>query len=127
MKGSTASNSAYSDYPGLLEPANQSAKNAAFAVVGTSNTLGFGDRYYAGITPLNDTWCDYKIVIHLNQTLNETQMNELAGQWQMGTSLYGIDSVAPQFKGSYVILSAKGDIDVCLNDMRSSGWYFIKE
>jgi hypothetical protein len=127
MKGSAAANSAYSDYAGLLEQANQSARIAAFAVVGTSNTLGFGDRYYAGITPLNATWCDYKIVIHLNQTLNETQKNDLAGQWQMGTSLYGMDSAAPQFKGSYVILSAKGSIDVCLDDMRGSGWYFIKE
>ena len=55
MKGSTASNSAYAEYAGLIEQANQSARNAAFAVAGTSSSLGFGDRYYATVTPLDST------------------------------------------------------------------------
>jgi hypothetical protein len=125
MKGSTPANSAYATYADLIEQANQSARNAKFAVAGTSGSLGFGDRYYAGVTPLNDTMCDYKIVIHLNQTLNETRMQDIADRWQTGASLYGIDVMAPQFKTNYVVMSAKGDTYLCLNDLVTS-WDFIR-
>jgi hypothetical protein len=124
MKSSTASDSAYATYADLFEQANlSSVRKAKFATVGTSGTLGFGDRYYAGVTPLNDTMCDYTIVIHLNQTLNETRMQEIAERWQTGASLYGIDASSPQFKTNYVIMSAKGDTFNCLNDMVTS-WEF---
>jgi hypothetical protein len=126
MKGSTLSNRAYSRYADLFEQANlSSVRSAKFATVGTSGTLGFGDRYYAGVTPLNDTTCEYKIVIHLNQTLNETRMQQIADQWQTGASLYGIDVSVPQFKANYVIMSAKGDTFNCINDMVTS-WDFAK-
>lgn len=125
MKGSTASNSAYADYADLLEQANQSVKNVAFAVAGTSSSLGFGDRYYATITPLDSTQCDYKIAIHLNQTINETRMAEIGDRWTTGASLYGITANSPQFKGSYVVMSARGDIESCLNDMVTN-WEFIR-
>jgi hypothetical protein len=125
MKGSTPANSAYATYADLIEQANQSARNAKFAVAGTSGSLGFGDRFYAGVTPLNDTVCDYKIVIHLNQTLNETRMQEIADRWQNGASLYGIDVSVPQFKENYVIMSAKGDIFLCMNDLVTSWDFFL--
>jgi hypothetical protein len=119
----TTASTAYSTYSGLLAQANQS--DAAFATVGITDYLGFGDLYYAGITPINDTMCDYKIVVHLNQTLNESQMQNIALQWQAGAALYGIETASPQFKDNYVILAARGDIESCLNDMISSNWYFI--
>lgn len=125
MKGSTASNSAYAEYASLIEQANQSAGKAAFAVAGTSSSLGFGDRYYATVTPLDGTQCDYKIVIHLNQTINETRMEEIGNRWTTGASLYGINANSPQFKGSYVVMSAKGEIESCLNDMWNN-WDFIR-
>jgi hypothetical protein len=126
MKTSTASDSAYATYADLFEQANlSSVRKAQLAAVGTSGTLGFGDRYYAGVTPLNDTYCDYKIVIHLNQTLNETRMQEIADRWQTGASLYGIDASTPQFKTNYVVMSARGDTYACLNDMVTS-WDFTK-
>jgi hypothetical protein len=124
MKTSTPSNSAYAAYADLFEQANlSSVRKAQFATVGTSGTLGFGDRYYAGVTPLNETICDYTIVIHLNQTLNETRMQEIAERWQTGASLYGIDASSPQFKANYVVMTAKGDTYACLNDMVTS-WDF---
>jgi hypothetical protein len=126
MKTSTASDSAYATYAGLLEQANlSSVRKAQFATVGTSGTLGFGDRYYAGVTPLNDTICDYTIVIHLNQTLNETRKQEITQHWQIGASLYGIDASTPQFNANYVVMSAKGDTYACLNDMVTS-WDFTR-
>ncbi|HEY3274166.1 MAG TPA: hypothetical protein VGJ92_10400 [Methanocella sp.] len=126
MKSSTASDSAYATYADLFEQANlSSVKTAQFAAVGISDSLGFGDRYYAGVTPLNDTICDYKVVIHLNQTLNATRMQDIAERWQTGASMYGIDASTPQFKDSYVVMSAKGDIFNCLNDMVTS-WEFAR-
>ena len=125
MKSSSASNSAYSEYAALIEQANQSVKNAAFAVAGTSSSLGFGDRYYATVTPIDSTQCDYKIVIHLNQTINETRMQEIGDRWTTGASLYGIEANGPQFKGSYVVMSARGDIESCLNDMWTN-WDFTR-
>jgi hypothetical protein len=125
MKSSSASNSAYSDYASLIEQANQSVRNAAFAVAGTSSSLGFGDRYYATVTPIDSTQCDYKIVIHLNQTINETRMGEIGERWTNGASLYGITANSPQFKGSYVVMSARGEIENCLNDMVTN-WAFIR-
>lgn len=125
MKGSTASNSAYPEYASLIEQANQSVRKAAFAVAGTSSNLGFGDRYYATVTPLDSTQCDYRIVIHLNQTINETWMEEIGNRWTTGASLYGINANSPQFKGSYVVMSAKGEIESCLNDMVTN-WDFIR-
>ncbi len=126
MKVSTPSNSAYATYADLFEQANlSSVRSAKFAAVGTSGTLGFGDRYYAGVTPLNDTICEYKIVIHLNQTLNETRMEDIAERWQTGASLYGIDASTPQFKNNYVVMTARGDTYACLNDMVTS-WEFTK-
>jgi hypothetical protein len=125
MRSTTAANSAYANYADLLEEANQSARNAKFAVVGTSSSLGFGDRFYAGLTPLNDTYGDYKIVIHLNQTLNETRMQEIANRWQTGASLYGIDTNAPQFDSNFVVMAARGDIYQCLSDMVTN-WEFIR-
>jgi hypothetical protein len=124
MKSSTAANSAYSTYADLLQQANQTVKNAKFAVAGTSSSLGFGDRYYASVTPVNATMCDYKIVIHLNQTLNQTQMATIADRWQTGASLYGIDVNAPQFDSNYVVMSARGDTYLCLNDLVTN-WGFI--
>jgi hypothetical protein len=121
IKGSTPADSAYATYADLLEQANlSSVRSAQFATVGTSGTLGFGDRYYAGVTPLNSTMCEYKVVIHLNQTLNETRMQEIAERWQTGASLYGIDTSAPQFKANYVVMVARGDTYACLNDMVTS-------
>jgi hypothetical protein len=125
MKGSSASNSAYATYSDLIQQANQSVKDAAFAVTGTSSSLGFGDRYYATVTPIDSTQCDYRIVIHLNQTLNETRMAEIGDRWTTGASLYGITANSPQFKGSYVVMSARGDIESCLNDMVTN-WDFVR-
>jgi hypothetical protein len=125
MRSSTASNSAYPEYSALIAQANQSVSQVAFAAAGTSSTLDFGDRYYASVTPLDGTQCDYRIVIHLNQTINETRMQEIGDRWTAGASLYGIDANSPQFKGSYVVMVAKGDIDSCLNDMVTN-WDFIR-
>ena len=52
-------------------------------------------------------------------------MQEIADRWQTGASLYGIDLPTPQFKANYVVMSAKGDIYNCLNDMVTS-WEFIR-
>lgn len=125
IKGSTQANTAYSTYVGLLARANMTVENATLAVVGKSDSLGFGDLFYAGITPLNGTQCDYKIIIHLNQTLNESRMNDIGALWQMGSTLYEIDANAPQFKDDYVTLSARGDIDKCLDSMMKS-WDFLR-
>jgi hypothetical protein len=126
MRSSTATNSAYASYADLFEQANlSSVRKAQFATVGISGSLGFGDRYYAGVTPVNDTMCDYKIVIHLNQTLNESRMQDIAVRWQDGAALYGIDASTPQFKTNYVVMSARGDTFNCLNDMVTS-WDFTR-
>jgi hypothetical protein len=128
IKANTATaNTAAAKYADLIEQTNGTASNDKFAVVGTTAFIDFGDRYYAGITPINATMCDYKIVVHLNQTLNESRMNDISLRWQIGAGQYGIDANAPQFKDNYVIMAARGDIESCLNDMASSNWYFIKE
>ncbi len=117
---------AYTDYADLIAHANQSAKTAQFAVVGTSVSLGLGDRYFAGVTPINDTMCDYKIVIHLNQTFNETRQKELSDSWQGGAAMYGIQAQPLQFIDSYLIMSARGNIKTCLDDMaETTRWNFI--
>ena len=125
IQGSTPSDSAYATYSDLIQQANQSVQAAKFAVAGTSTSLGFGDRFYAAIVPLNDTRCAYKIAIHLNQTLNQSQTQDIADRWTTGASLYGIDAQAPQFKSGYVVMTAEGDIDNCLNDMVTN-WDFIR-
>jgi hypothetical protein len=125
IQGSTPADSAYATYSDLIQQVNQSVQAAKFAVAGTSTSLGFGDRFYAAVTPLNDTMCDYRIAIHLNQTLNDSQMQDIADRWTTGASLYGIDAMAPQFKGGYVVMTARGDIENCLNDMVTN-WDFVR-
>jgi|AGTN01.2.fsa_nt_gi hypothetical protein len=126
IKGSTSANTAYADYAGLIAHANQSASTAQFAVVGTSVSLGLGDRYFAGVTPINDTMCDYKIVLHLNQTFNETRQKELSDSWQGGAAVYGIQSQPLEFIDDYLIMSARGSIKTCLDDMaETTRWNFI--
>ena len=123
----TTANSAYATYADLFDQINEtnlSASKAKLAVVGLSDTLGIGDRYYAGITPFNETMYDYRIVIHLNQTLNDTQQQNFTQRWVLGASLYGLEPQTPQFKDDYLLLAARGNVNDCLSDM--SEWEFLK-
>ncbi len=77
MEAGSVSESAYANYGDLLEQAagtNATPDEAQFAVVGSTSSIGFGDRYYAGIAPVNEMTSDYTIVVHMSGALNETQI-----------------------------------------------------
>ena len=116
----SVSQSAYPSYSDLFQQIasrNQTAKDAKFAVVGQTTAFGVGDRYYAGITPLNATTCDYKIVVHLNQTLNLTEQQQYGTTWTMAALQFGLDSFSPEFTDNYLIVEARGSPEICLNDL----------
>jgi hypothetical protein len=98
------SQSAYADYSGLLDQAsrtNATPDNAQFAVVGSSSSIGFGDRYYAGIAPVNEMTSNYTIVVHLGGALNETQQHDFRTKYRNAALQYGLDSFEPRFTDNY--------------------------
>ncbi|OPY30734.1 MAG: hypothetical protein A4E28_00155 [Methanocella sp. PtaU1.Bin125] len=117
---------AYSDLFQQIAARNQTAKDAKFAIVGQTSTFGVGDRYYAGLTPLNDTMCDYKIVVHLNQSLNLTEQQRYAATWTAAAMQFGLDSFSPEFTDNYLIVEAKGSPEICLNDLVTNWPLFVR-
>ena len=120
MMNGNARSSAYYDYADLFEQIAsdpQTASGARFAVVGRAGSLEFGDRYYAGVTPLNDT-CSYKIVVHLNRTLNETEKQTYKSRWeQSALYLYQFPYYSVKFTDEYLLVDARADAETCLNDL----------
>jgi hypothetical protein len=126
----TVSQSAYADYSGLLDQAsrtNATPDNAQFAVVGSSSSIGFGDRYYAGIAPVNEMTSNYTIVVHLGGALNETQQHDFSTKYRNAALQYGLDSFEPRFTDNYLIIEARGDTIVCLFDMVNNWPGFVQE
>ncbi len=124
------SRSAYADYAGVLEQAastNGTPSKAQFAVVGTSSSIGFGDRYYAGIAPVNEMTSDYTIVVHLDSPLNATQQQTFRTTYRDAALRYGLDSFEPRFSDNYLVIEARGDTIVCLFDMVNNWPGFVQE
>lgn len=120
---------AYSDYYDLTQqlkgyPVN--ASQARLAVVGKTSLFNASDRYYAGITPAGNGTYNYQAVLHLNQTMNETEKQEIKSRYdQLGLVVAGFDSYNIEFQGDYMILQAKGNLTTCTNDM-ATNWRFLK-
>ena len=116
----TVANSAYASYADLFDQIAsypQTVKDAKFAIAGASSDMSLGDRYYAGVTPLNDTTSDYKIVMHLTAPLNATQMADYDATWQAAALQYGFLSFSPHFTDNYLVVDAVGSTETCLYDL----------
>jgi hypothetical protein len=124
------SNSRYSasqSYSDLFEQVRmypQTADDARLAVVGNTSTLAFGDRYFAGVTPTNDTW-NYKIVVHLNRTLTEEEKTTYQSHFEtIATYVSHFDYYQVKFTDKYMIVDAGSNLTTCMKDMRDS-WNFL--
>lgn len=126
---SSPNKTAYNEYSDLTDqlkgyPIN--ASQARLSVVGTSSLLNTSDRYYAGLTPTSDGKYNYQAVLHLNETLNETEKQDFKSRTeQVGIFVMKFDSYQIQFQGDYLILQATGNLTTCTNDMVDS-WRFLK-
>jgi hypothetical protein len=130
MEAGTSSQSAYADYSDLIEQAsrtNATPDKAQFAVVGSSSSIGFGDRYYAGIAPVNEMTSDYTIVVHTGGPVNETQQQDFRTTYREAALQFGLDSFEPRFTDNYLIIEARGDTIVCLYDMVTNWPGFVQE
>ncbi len=130
MDAGSVSQSAYADYSDVLEQAartNATPDKAQFAVVGSSSSIGFGDRYYAGIAPVNEMSSNYTIVVHLGGAVNETQQKNFQTTYKQAALQFGLDSFEPRFTDNYLIIEARGDTIVCLYDMVTNWPGFVQE
>jgi len=119
---SGTTNSSYYDYADLFDQIAtypETADDARFAVVGTTDTTSFGgDRYFAGITAAVNNSSNYKIVYHLGVPLNDSQKQHYTYLWETTARQYFNYSVySATFKGDYLIVNAYAPPEVCLNDL----------
>ena len=133
MEMGNTSLSSYGQYADLFDELKLKhipIDNMTMEMVGTSSNLTYSDRYYAAVGPLDpantstDRLYSYVAIMHLNQTVPDTDMQNLAllqtSMQKMGFKVYNTESY-----NNYIVIEAQGSLGVCLDDMYSR-WGFIK-